>query len=405
MPLPGWLTHAASFVGAAAAGVGILVKQHQAPGTITDNSMDRPTANRYDGERSKHMLPLLPIRIFQPNKNLVIAFDARTKNPLFVMERLRKGQSSQSESDEGAGTKTKAEAEAASRKNKRFHEEQTLLPYHRSRNQYYRNSGYDRGHLAPAADFPQKDKEMNDTFVLTNVSPQLPKFNRSTWLKLEEFVRLTAKKEGNGLTNETWVITGPLWLPSSATKTDSGGERFQYSFEGIGKPPSLVAVPTHFYKVVAVVEYLPEKQSARSKDLEVTGGNNLVLKKFAAFVLPNSDIIGGIRLVDHIVRLTDLEAATGLDFFPVLFGTANGAYGIPLQKYIADALTDDVRFHTNKIEQKEPNSSDLGVPLSNVEELSKGRQRKVKQLLRDNAPISFQHLCRNNDSCYKLLHV
>ena len=37
--------------------------------------------------------------------------------------------------------------------------------------------------------------------------------------------------------------------------------------------------------------------------------------------------------------------------------------------------------------------------------LSKGRQKKINQMLRDNSPIMFQHICRNNDDCYKLLRV
>ena len=134
------------------------------------------------------------------------------------MERLT-GQSSP-ENDRA----NQEETVVASRKNKRFYEESALLPYHRSQNHHYRKSGYDRGHLAPAADFSLNDNEMNDTFVLSNISPQLPRFNRTIWLRLEEFVRRVAKKEGNGSTSETWVITGPLWLPSSVTNTDSGGD-------------------------------------------------------------------------------------------------------------------------------------------------------------------------------------
>ena len=37
--------------------------------------------------------------------------------------------------------------------------------------------------------------------------------------------------------------------------------------------------------------------------------------------------------------------------------------------------------------------------------LSKGRRKKIKQMLRDNSPIMFQHICRNNDDCYKFLRV
>ena len=108
-----------------------------------------------------------------------------------------------------------------------------------------------------------------------------------------------AEREGSEQNSEIWVITGPLWLPSSTNETESGGDSFQFSYKGINKPPSLVAVPTHFYKVLGVVEKEPRKQSTRSgSDASPTDSrgdrdeDDMVLKKFAAFVLPNSDSDG-----------------------------------------------------------------------------------------------------------------
>ena len=102
----------------------------------------------------------------------------------------------------------------------------------------------------------------------------------------------------------------------------------------------------------------------------------------------------------------------GLEFFPALFGAyvdnsgTNSANDIPLRKEIADALTDDVRVYANKIDKRGGNSNTSAlVPSSNSEELSKGRQRKNKQLIRKNTPSPFQHLCRKNEACFKLLNV
>ena len=176
MPLPGWFTHSASFcVGATAAAAGVLIQSSQTSRTKkSDDASSSRNLMEDDGDQKEHtladfsssksmqMLPTIPIRVFQPNDNLAIAFDTRNKHPLFVMERSA-GHSST--------------PEKASRKNKSFHKESSSLPYHRSRNSKYRHLGYDRGHLAPAADFPLNDQEMNDTFVLTNISPQLPRFN------------------------------------------------------------------------------------------------------------------------------------------------------------------------------------------------------------------------------------
>ena len=430
MPFPGWLTPAASFsVGAVAASVAIVAVHQTSLHTASKSNSVNASATSSDAETETdlHLLPLMPVRIFRPNKNLTIAFDTRTKNPLFVMEKLTSSDG-QTKSTEDTST---------SRKNKRFHEETSLLPYHRSRNSNYKNSGFDRGHLAPAADFASSsDDEMNDTFALTNISPQVPRFNRSIWLRLEEFVRKVAKKEEEGGGDvhsssrdatkedvETYVITGPIWLPNSLVKTGSGADSFQYSYEGIGKPPSLVAVPTHFYKVLIVVEKHNIQQSTATTSASSAGssGTEYTLKKFAAFVLPNSDaIIGGsknsVQLANYLVRLTDLEAVTGLEFFPALFGmyTNNMKTNdrIPLQKEIADALTDDVRINASQSErnrgQTNKNSANANalVPLANNDgELSKGRQRKIKQILRDNSPLPFQHVCRKNDDCFKNLRV
>lgn len=331
----------------------------------------------------------------------------------------------------------------AARKSKRFYEEASLLPYHRSRNQHYRNSGYDRGHLAPAADHAHSDSAMRDTFVLTNVSPQLPLLNRSMWLRLEEFARDVARAEetrigsDDGSACETWVITGPLWLPSSMAKVSKGRNNgsgdgnvtFQYSYVGIGKPPSVVAVPTHFYKVLVVVDTNRKKEKDGTTSLNCAdepsetnyrnGSSSFVLRKFAAFVLPNSDEIrsgrnGGIRLVDFTVRLSDLEAVTGLEFFPSLFGKQEAENGealslkndtISIEKEIADALTDDVRLHAkNEKIGDEKMVAEIGALSDKYdgEYLSKGRQRKIKQILCKNRPVPFEHLCKMNRGCFVL---
>lgn len=93
----------------------------------------------------------------------------------------------------------------------------------------YTNSGYDRGHMVPAAN-SDEPKEMSDTFLMTNMTPQLPSVNRVAWKNLEERVRSLPFK---------WVITGAYYGPAIkcgvATKC-------------IGK--NKVPVPDMLYKVV-----------------------------------------------------------------------------------------------------------------------------------------------------------
>lgn len=56
-----------------------------------------------------------------------------------------------------------------------FKEDPFIHPYFRSRNQDYRSSGYDRGHLAAAANHRTNQRMMDQTFFLTNMAPQVGK--------------------------------------------------------------------------------------------------------------------------------------------------------------------------------------------------------------------------------------
>lgn len=68
----------------------------------------------------------------------------------------------------------------------------------------YTNSGYDRGHMVPAADADDPN-EMSDTFLMTNMTPQLPSVNRVAWKNLEDRVRSTPFK---------YVVTGAYYGPN-----------------------------------------------------------------------------------------------------------------------------------------------------------------------------------------------
>ena len=60
----------------------------------------------------------------------------------------------------------------------------------------YRGSGFDRGHQAPAADFKHSQAAMDETFLLSNISPQVGKgMNRDYWARIETWVRTLAQDE------------------------------------------------------------------------------------------------------------------------------------------------------------------------------------------------------------------
>ena len=64
------------------------------------------------------------------------------------------------------------------------------LPHHRD----YTHSGYDRGHMAPNADFNDTYENALMTFFIANIWPQLPNINRVEWLRTENETRRLASE-------------------------------------------------------------------------------------------------------------------------------------------------------------------------------------------------------------------
>jgi len=135
----------------------------------------------------------------------------------------------------------------------------------------YRRSGYDRGHLAPAADMAYSIKTMDESFYMSNMSPQLGEFNRGIWKDLESLVRSFAISEG-----DIYVVTGPI-LPKTKTIT-------------IG--PNEVTVPQAYYKVI---------------------WDRTEPEKMIGFILPNEGSSKSLK--SFAVTVDKVEAETGLDFF------------------------------------------------------------------------------------------
>ncbi len=68
------------------------------------------------------------------------------------------------------------------------------IPYKdaRARHSDYNRSGYDRGHLCPAADRSADRELMKSTFAMSNIAPQVPSLNRGSWKHSESFIRNAA---------------------------------------------------------------------------------------------------------------------------------------------------------------------------------------------------------------------
>jgi endonuclease G len=143
----------------------------------------------------------------------------------------------------------------------------------------YTNTGYDRGHLAPAADMKFSADAMFESFYMSNVLPQAPKLNRNTWKYLEADIRNYVIRTRDTL----YIFTGGIILNITNPT----------SINYIGSDS--VAIPQFFYKIV----YNQSK-------------NNIL-----AIAIPNyndvsADYFGYVSTVDEIEKLT------GIDFFPEL---------------------------------------------------------------------------------------
>ncbi|AEC02641.1 DNA/RNA non-specific endonuclease [Parasphaerochaeta coccoides] len=170
----------------------------------------------------------------------------------------------------------------------------------------YTGSGYDRGHLIPAADLSWSAQAMSESFFMSNMSPQTPQLNRGMWSSLEAIVRQNAVTEGR-----VAVVTGPVL-------TDG-------PYETIGT--NKVAVPKYYYKVL----------------LDYTGPTT----KAIGFILPNQRPGGSIQ--DYVVTVSEVEDVTGLDFFHRLPDDIEKA----LEGSVNAAAWDWKRFSATKAEKEQ----------------------------------------------------
>jgi endonuclease G len=83
------------------------------------------------------------------------------------------------------------------KKRPRFYENLDIPRKYRVKYSDYTRSGYDRGHINSDASFDYSLKSQKATYVMSNIVPQRPKTNRKSYLKVEKYERLLAKKLGS----------------------------------------------------------------------------------------------------------------------------------------------------------------------------------------------------------------
>lgn len=138
----------------------------------------------------------------------------------------------------------------------------------------YKHSGYDRGHMAPAADMKWDEQVMKESFYLSNICPQNPNLNGGVWKDLEEQVRDLASQKG-----KIFVVCGPIVNDISNT---------------IGE--NKVVVPQAFYKV------LLQEENGKIHTI--------------GFVYEN--VSGRKPMSTYAMTVDEVEKLTNIDFFPSL---------------------------------------------------------------------------------------
>lgn len=139
----------------------------------------------------------------------------------------------------------------------------------------YSYSGYNRGHMAPAADMKWSEEAMTESFLLTNICPQAKSLNSGTWGKLEDKCRTWAQ-----IDSAIIIVCGPITTDKIT--------------EFIGD--SRVAVPQRFFKAIISPYANPPRG--------------------IGFIMPNGKVPGGMQAA--AVTIDSIEAVTGHDFFASL---------------------------------------------------------------------------------------
>jgi endonuclease G len=141
----------------------------------------------------------------------------------------------------------------------------------------YDGFGFDRGHLAPSADFRWSSKALSESYYYSNMTPQRPEFNRESWANLEGLLRTIVDREQKTF----YVITGPV---------------LHDSLPVIERSVHQLKIPELHYKII----------------VDASAEN----PRGMAFVMPNKRCDD--RLSQYMVTIDSVERLTGLNFFPKL---------------------------------------------------------------------------------------
>lgn len=137
--------------------------------------------------------------------------------------------------------------------------------------------GFDRGHLAPSADFKWSENALSESYYYSNMTPQRPEFNRDSWASLEGLLRKIVEQEKKPF----YIITGPV---------------LNDSLPEIERSVNKLKIPELHYKII----------------VDASADN----PRGMAFLMPNKKCKE--RLSYYVISIDSLERLTGINFFPGL---------------------------------------------------------------------------------------
>ena len=218
-----------------------------------EHSAIAKTQNHPYGDLLKVRHPAQKNSIFREYNGFELLFNPENHTPDYVAWELL-----ESETD-GPGKRSNA-----------FWKDETLKGCPASSD--YSRSGYDRGHLCPAADMKWDNDAMRECFVMSNMAPQNHSLNAYAWASLENKCRQWARRDSALI-----IVAGPVYEASDTKRIGNEGVR----------------VPSAFFKVI-LAPYLTSPRAI-------------------GFIYPNTPAPG--KMENYAMSVRDVENITGLDFF------------------------------------------------------------------------------------------
>lgn len=237
--------------------------EQSAPQQTTKKSSTKPAPTIAPTSHEGIEIPVSPDKmpeVIIPHTGFTVSFNEKTLCPNWVAWEL-------------TAAETSGEA---NRKDCSFIEDEQLPVQYRVTSYDYKGSGYDRGHMCPAADMKWNQKAMQDCHYMTNICPQTPELNQQWWERLERSCRRWAQNLG-----AIYIVCGPIYKKKNT--------------EAIGIDHRIL-VPKAFFKCVLSLKKGEEKA--------------------IAFYYTNDTEPQNME--DAARSIDDIEKITGIDFFPTL---------------------------------------------------------------------------------------